>query len=216
MPSITKLKIQKNKKRVNVYLDGKFAFGLGLDEVVKKGLSVGQQLTDSQVEKLFFSSQLEKLYNKTLNFLSYRPRSEKEIKDYLRKNFTKLTTAVGQLGKKIQVRILAKLKKQKLIDDYKFASWWIEQRLTFKPRGKRLLKAELFKKGVDKEIINQTLATIDSQQLTILARKIVNKKKRLYQQLPKLELKQKLFSHLARRGFDFEIIKNVIDEILEK
>lgn len=85
MPIITKLKAQKNKNRVNLFLDNKFAFGLSLNEVVKLGLAVGQELSQKEIEKIAFSSQLEKLYNKTLNLLSYRPRSEKEIRNYLRK-----------------------------------------------------------------------------------------------------------------------------------
>lgn len=208
MPSITKLKIQRNKQRVNLYLDGKFAFGLSLDKVIKKGLAVGQNLTQQQIEKLFFSGQLEKLYHKTLNFLSYRPRSEKEVKDYLKKHLPQ------ELRKKVEDKILTKLKKQKLIDDYKFSLWWIEQRLTFRPKGKRLLKSELFKKGISREIIDETLSTIDEQKLKNLAKEMLKKKIKRSKNISKLELKKKLFSYLARRGFDFDVIKNVIDETL--
>lgn len=216
MPVITRLKSQKNKNRVNVFFDGKFVFGLSLNEVVKLGLSVGQELSETEVEKLLFSSQLEKLYNRTLNFLSYRPRSEKEIKDYLRKKLNKLQMNTSELSIKIQDEIIKKIKKQKLINDKQFAFWWIEQRLSFRPRGKYLLKAELRQKGIDEKIINKALLTIDDKQLTVLARKIIDKKMKLYKNLPKLKLKQKLFSHLARRGFDFNVIKKVIDEKVEK
>jgi len=216
LPIITRLKSQKNKNRVNLYLDNKFAFGLSLDEVVSKGLAVRQELSDKQVDKLFFSSNLELLYQKTINFLSYRFRSEKEIKDYLNKNLSKQDKVVDQLKEKLTEKIITKLKKQKLIDDQKFALWWIEQRLSFKPKGKWALKAELIKKGIDKEIIEQSLSTISSQQSSVAAQKIIDKKIRLYQKLPKQKLKQKLFAHLARRGFDYELIKKVIDESLER
>jgi len=226
LPQITSLKIQRNKKRVNLYLDHRFAFGLSLDGLVREGLFVGQKLTDQQVEKLFFSHQLEKLYSKTLNFLSYRPRSEKEIKDYLKKNLSTLPAPARrsfsesgiacQVERKIQSKILKKLKRLKLLNDFDFASWWVNQRLTFRPRGKRLIRAELFQKGISKNIIDKVLSTINNQQSTILAKKVINKKMKFYKKLPELKLRQKLFSHLARRGFDFSLAKDVIDEELEK
>ncbi|GAI78056.1 unnamed protein product, partial [marine sediment metagenome] len=113
-------------------------------------------------------------------------------------------------------QILKKLKKLKLFDDYKFALWWIDQRLSFSPKGKRLLRLELMQKGIEKEIIDRVLLTINNQQLAISAKEIIGKKMKLYQHLPPARLKQRLFSHLARRGFDFSIIKKVIDEKMEK
>ena len=216
MPSITKLKIQKNKKRVNLFFDNQFAFGLSLNQVVKNGLAVGQKLTNKQTEKLFFSSQLEKLYNKVLNYLSYRPRSKKEIRDYISKNCLKTPAIASDLRQKIQAKVFKKLEKQKLIDDEKFALWWLEQRLTYRPKGKRLLKAELYNKGVDKEIIDSLTALITPSKEKKAAQQIINKKLKLYKNLAKLKLKQKLFSHLARRGFDFQIAQNAIDEAVEK
>jgi len=217
LPTITKLKSQKNKSRVNLYLDGKFTFGLSLEEVVSQGLFVGQKLTEKELEKLFFSSQLEKLYHRTLNFLSYRPRSEKEITDYLKKNLkgnlSTLHAIAGKVERKIQSKILKKLKKLKLLDDFKFASWWIEQRLRFRPKGKKILKLELLQKGVDQKIIDSQISQINQINA---AKKIINKKLKLYKSLPKLKLKQKLFSHLARRGFEFPLIKKVVDEEMQK
>lgn len=216
MPIITKLKLQKNKKRVNLFLDNKFAFGLGLEKVTKLGLKKGQELKDKEVKDLFYSSQFEKIYFKTLNFLSYRPRSEKEILNYLRKNLFIKQAIANEIKRKLQTKILKKLKKQKLLNDYQFAEWWVGQRLAHRPRGKMFLKAELLQKGIEKEIIDRVLSTINNQQLEILAGKIIDKKMKFYKKLPELKLKQKLFSHLARRGFDFSIIKKLIDEKLKK
>ena len=85
MAKITRLKAQKNKKRVNVYLDGQFAFGLDADNLLKAGLKVGQELTEKQVENLVFKNESQKLLDKACRFLSYRPRSEKEVRDYLKR-----------------------------------------------------------------------------------------------------------------------------------
>lgn len=216
MPIITKLSSQKNQKRVNLFLDNKFAFGLTLNEVLKHNLAVGKNLTNLQVEQLFLSSQEEEIYQKTLNFLSFRPRSEKEIKDYLSKKLTKKKITDEQLIQSIKEKIISHLKDQKLVDDDAFTNWWLEQRLTFKPKGKIALRVELLKKGIDKEIIEQALLTIDNQQLVSLAKKLVEKKIRLYQCLPIFKLKQKLISFLLRRGFDFHLSKTIIDEMVKK
>lgn len=149
----------------------------------------------------------EKLYNKVLHFLSFRPRSEKEIKDYISKK-TK--------DEKHKNKIFIKLKTQGLVNDEEFADWWIDQRLSFKPRGKRLLKKELLEKGIDREIIDRKLLAICNKELTNLAKKLVEKKIKLYGKLPPLKLKKKLFSFLGRRGFDWQQIDLVIDEFLQK
>jgi len=214
LSSITKLKPQRNKNWLNVFLDGQFAFGLPLEEVVKRKLTAGQVLSQEEVKDLFFSSQLNKLFQKVLNFLSYRPRSKKEISSYLDKNLFKRKGLNRSLKKEIKGRILTKLEKKKLIDDYQFAQWWVNQRLSFRPRGKRMLQAELFKKGVDKEVVNQLLEKINESQLEELAKKIINKKIGGYKDLKGFKLRKKLNGCLVRRGFDYQLIRKVIDEVL--
>lgn len=210
MPQITKLKSQKNKKIVNVFLDGKFSLGLSLDEIVKKGLTVGQVLTNSQVEQLFFASLFEKVYFRVLNFLSFRPRSKKEVVDYLDKKLP------PDFSCKIKLKILKKLKEQKLLDERQFALWWLDQRLTFNPKGKKLLSLELRQKGIDQETINEVIAEIDEAQLEKQAKKILEKKIKLWQNLPPKEQKHKLMNQLLRRGFDWQLTKKVIDEFMQK
>lgn len=216
MPQVTSLKLQKNKKRVNVYLDERFAFGLDLETVTAFGLNQGQILTQHQVEKLFFDSFFGKLYNRTLNFLSYRPRSEKEVKDYLYKKLYKLKEIDQIFKEELKEKILEKLKKQKLLDDFEFTSWWVNQRLDFKFFGKQRLRAELMTKGIKKEIIESVLAKIDQEKLLNLAKKLLQKKKRLYRKLDPKKLKEKLIGHLKRRGFSWEIMKTAIDDCLSE
>lgn len=216
MPTITKLKLQQNRKRVNIYLNGRYAFSLSLEETTALGLSQNQHFTGKEIEKLIFQSQLEKFYSKILNFLSYRPRSEKEIIDYLKKKLSSFASLRSETKKKIQEKILKKLKKQRLIDDREFALWWREQRMRFRPRGKRLIQLELIKKGVSKEIISQTLALIGKKKLLKTAKNLVEKKVKLHRHLPKIKLRKKLFDYLARRGFEFDLCKKAIDELLEK
>ncbi len=150
---------------------------------------------------------LEKYYYRALNFLSYRPRSSQEIKNYLKKVCPE---------KYLIKHTYDRLQKEGSIDDYKFASWWVDQRLTFRLHGPQMIRYELIKKGVAKEIIDKALLVINSQKLAISIKSIIEKKVKLYSHLPPMKLKQKLYSYLARRGFDFSMIKNTIDEALKK
>lgn len=158
----------------------------------------------------------EKLYQKCLHFLSYRPRSEKEIRNFLKKKTSSLIKTKPILVKNLFDSIIFKLKNKNLINDRQFVSWWIEQRLTFRPKGKKLLRLELEQKGIDSEIINQAISLIDDSQLLILAKKLAIKKIKLELGISKQKQKGKLFSYLARRGFNFDLIKIVVDETLEK
>lgn len=205
MAEITKIKAQKNKKRVNIYLDGRFAFGLDADNFLKAGLKVGQELSEKQVEDLVFKNEFQKLLNKVYRILSLRPRSEKEIKDYLIKK---------KATEKISQKIIEKLKKLGQINDNAFTIWWIEQRSTFRPRGKFGLRMELRQKGVNKKIIDKAVEQLVDE--LPLARKVAQKKLKTYKSLAREDFYQKMSAFLARRGFSWSVIKQVVDEFLKK
>lgn len=205
MPTITSIKPQKNRKRFNIYLDGKFAFALSAEALVKADLKIDQEVTEKDVEILRYKDSRDKLYNKALKFLSYRPRSEKEMRDYLEKKGG---------DTKIVEEITGKLKKQNLVDDHAFTTWWIEQRSRFRPKGRYLLWLELLKKGIKKEIIEDSLFS-EKKELA-LAKKAARKKVKSYKNLEPLEFRRKMTAFLARRGFNWEVIKKVLEEILKK
>lgn len=205
MPCITKISSQKRRKKVNVFLNEKFAFSVDLETLVKYNLQVGQTLSQEEIEEIIKEGEFQKVYDRVLKFLSYRPRSEKEVGDYLFKK------GVGGETKKL---VIEKLKKQNLLDDQEFALWWIDQRITFKLSGERLLRSELIKKGIGKEIIDEVLAKKMSESLERkLALKAAQKKLATYQKLPPLEFRQKMSAFLARRGFSWEIIKEIINQL---
>ncbi|OGH37891.1 MAG: hypothetical protein A3B44_03820 [Candidatus Levybacteria bacterium RIFCSPLOWO2_01_FULL_38_21] len=145
--------------------------------------------------------EFEKFYNKTLRFLSYRPRSEKELRDKLKKKKTS-----GEIINKIILR----LKENNFINDEEFVKWWIEQRTTFKPRSFRLIKMELKQKGVSNDLIEKV---IDDLRLTIddlkSAKKLIQKRLSRYKNLPREKKFQKIARFLSSRGFDYDIIKEI-------
>ncbi|MBU0619259.1 RecX family transcriptional regulator [Patescibacteria group bacterium] len=202
MPQITKLKAQKNAKRANLYVDNQFIVGLSLDLVVKRGLAVGQSLSNKQLDKLLTRTLLEKLYNQALNFLSFRPRSPQEVKRFLIKK-----TQAGPEFKKVIDLVLTKLDQRGLVDQSAFAQWWLEQRLRFRPKGKLALKQELRQKGIEPQIIDQVLAEVDEVQTIrdFYVQKLAKKSSLISQ--PK-----KLIAYLQRRGFSWSAIKTCVDE----
>jgi len=200
MAKITSLKIQaRNKNRVNVYLDGKFAFGLVKIEAIR--LRLGQELSEADLAALKNADEAEMAYEKTLNFLSYRQRSEAEIKRYLKKKEVPEAQADG---------IVERLKRAGLLNDTSFAEMWVDNRTTFKPKAKRVLKAELRAKGVPAEQIEAAVAGVDeakaAEQLAA-----ARAPRLIRQKLNKLDFRKKLSEYLARRGFNYETISDAVE-----
>lgn len=157
---------------------------------------------------------IQKFYDRTLRFLSFRPRSEKEIIDFLKKPHGRKKERVDQ---QTIDKILGKLKDQRLINDEEFVKWWIEQRTGGRPRGIRLIKIELQQKGIDRELIEKILGDYDIKILSADgAKRLVEKQYPKYAKLPRQEKYQKLSQFLLRRGFDWDTIKKAIDEVMKK
>jgi regulatory protein len=151
----------------------------------------------------------DKLYQSSLHFLSYRPRSEHEIRDFIKRKLRNNDTDPTE-------KIISQLKEEKLVNDEEFVQWWIDQRLEFNPKGLRFLKQELFIKGIDREIIENGLSKINKSALESSAVKILEKKSGKYRVLPEKLFKEKLISLLLARGFDWNFSKNIVDEFSQK
>lgn len=201
MPRISAIKPQRSKKRVNIYLDGKFGFGLDLENYVKFGLKVEQDLSESEIAKIVKEAEFQKILNKLLKFATLRPRSKKEVEDWFRKR---------KVHESIRKSLFNKLKHLKLVDDEKFAEWWVEQRTSFRPRGKRLLESELLSKGIKREIIKDVLSKAAIDEVEI-ARKLLEGKRYRWEKLDEIKARRKMSAFLARKGFGWGIIKNVVD-----
>jgi regulatory protein len=200
MPTITSIKPQKNRKRVNVYLDGKFGFGIDLENFVKLGLKVEQELSDEEVAKIVKKAEFHKTLDKLLRFATLRPRSEKEVGDWLKRK---------KIHKSLYEDLFNRLNRLELVGDKKFAKWWVEQRQAFRPKSLRMMNQELRIKGVDKETIKEVLANMKIDEEKI-ARELLEKKAYKWKNLPKREAWQKMSAFLARKGFGWEVIKRVL------
>jgi regulatory protein len=197
MLTITRLEPQKkNPQRFNVYLDGEFAFGIS--RAAAPWLTEGNQLSQEKVDDLQKKDQFEVAYQRAINFLSYRIRSEKEIRQNLNKH---------QIPEEIIDGVLDRLRDASLVNDLEFATQWVENRVQFKPRGKRALSSELFQKGIPNQIIEDVIADLNEEELaTKLARKKITK----LTGLDEKAFQKKLSGFLTRAGFPYHISKELI------
>lgn len=205
MRQITRLVIQeRDKERVNVHLDGEFAFGLALNEAIH--LKVGQLLSDADIEALQAEDAYHKAYYRVLDLLSRRPYSTGEVQRYLHQK---------QVAPLHSERVIERLTEVGLLDDLAFARFWIENRETFQPRSAIAIRYELRQKGVDGVTIDQALDEGDFDEDETAYRAGVKVLSRLRKYEDKREFTQKLAGVLGRRGFQWEVIRRVAERLWE-
>ncbi len=202
MSKITGLTAGKSReKRVNVHLDGKFAFNLLAEVVIKEGLRVGQELSDGEVEALTGRDRYQRCLNAAIRYLGYRPRSESEIRQRLQKHgFDSACTE----------KAIYRLKEQGLVDDSAFARFWKDNRESFSPRSRRLTKLELQRKGLEIDVIEQIVSEVNDNESAYRAALV--KARRLYPSDYQV-FRRRLGEHLGRRGFSYDVINETVEKI---
>ena len=197
---ITAIKAGKNPRvqRSNVFLEGKFAFSLDNEVIVKELLKVGRELSADYIRELTQADNFRRCLNAAFHFLSFRPRSEAETRIRLkRRGFED-----GDIEKTI-----SELKRLELINDSTFAEFWKENRDSFRPRSQRAVKQELRQKGVGRDIIEEVVSNIDDAENAY--RVALTKAGSL--PLTDYQLfRQRLGGYLQRRGFNYGVINNAI------
>lgn len=217
MSKITLVEPQKkNPRRFNIFLDGQFAFGADEDLVVDYRLLPGKELTTSDVERLLFEAEVGKLAERMYGLLNIRLRSEKEIRDYLKRlSFIRKIKDKEEISEQAIELLINKLKQKGLINDKEFAKAWWESRS--KKKGARVIIQELYQKGIDKEIIEEVASAEDlvsSEEQT--AKKLLGKKIKSWENLPTLEFRKKAYEFLLRRGFSYSLVKGVVEGFVKK
>ncbi len=205
MRKITAIRIRRGRgKRVNVLLDGKLAFSLEADVAVKEGLQVGQELSAGQIEALAGSDHFHRCLNAAIHYLSYRPRSESEIRTRLQQR--------GFDGDSVEA-VIARLKEQRLVDDMAFAQFWKDNRESFSPRSQWLTKLELRRKGVAAYIIDQVVDTVDDN---VSAYRAARSKARSLSMSDYQSFRLRLSGYLKRRGFGYEVINHTVEQLWQE
>ena len=205
MGKITALQVGKRReKRVKVFLDGKFAFSLEAEVVVKEGLQLGQELAAREVEVLTRSDLFHRCLNAATHYLSYRLRSESELRERLHRR--------GFDGDSVET-VLAKLKEQGLVDDTEFARFWKDNREWFSPRSQWLTKLELKRKGVADDIIDQVTEAIDDDNS---AYQVALSKARNLPLSDRQVFRRRLGDYLKRRGFGYGVINHTVERVWQE
>lgn len=149
----------------------------------------------------------QKLLDYAYFFLKFRPRSKKEIENYLIKKIQKRHWSRADVQK-----VIERLEELGLINDRNFVKWFVEQRLLLKPKSEFALKQELYKHGIDKNAIEEYFSS-HSLNEEELAEKILRQRWHRYKNLNKRKRFERATAFLMRRGFGFEITKETIEKL---
>lgn len=205
MGKVTALRVGKSRGgRIKVFLDNKLAFSLEAEVVLKERLQPGQELAASEIEALVRSDHCHRCLNAATHYLSYRPRSEFELRERLHRR--------GFDDDSVEA-VLTKLKEQGLVDDIEFAQFWKDNRESFSPRSQRLTKLELRRKGVADDIIGQVTAAIDDDHS---AYRVALSKARNVPLPDHQVFRRRLGDYLKRRGFDYGVINRTVERVWQE
>lgn len=177
---------------------------MSLKVAAEVGLSLGQTFSEEGLQELEFKELSHRALERALRLLSYRPRSEGEIKERLKRE---------GFDEEVIGHVAERLRKMSLLDDLAFAQSWKESREAFRPRSKRLLERELRRKGVAPEVVARVVADVDDEGE---AYRVALKRSRQLAGREFPEFRRKLTTYLSRRGFDWEVIKAVTERLWQE
>jgi len=202
---ITDLRTGKGRdKRLNIFLDGRFAFSLGAEVAERENLQVGQELSSNQIESLTGSDEVQRCLEAAYRYLGYRPRSESEIRERMQRR--------GFAAETIDA-VVIRLGEQALLDDEAFARFWKENRDSFRPRSRWLTGLELRRMGVGNSVIDQVVAGIDDEENAYRA---ALQKTRHGTPADYQSFRRRLGGYLRRRGFNYEVISHTLERIWQE
>lgn len=196
---VTSIKQQVHRPdRYSVYINGKFSFALSETELLKQGLSNGQEINANELKKLKDDSVKDKARYQVLGLVSRRQRSEWELRDYLKRK---------EYSPEITEHTIEWLKEYGYCNDYRFADAWVRNRRLLKATSERKLRQELQQKRVSGEVIDDALNDDETDERQVL-RDLIERKRRQ----TKYQDKLKLMQYLSRQGFNYDDIKSAMQD----
>lgn len=205
----------RDPNRVNIFLDGNFAFSLDINQVVEAGMKVGLKVTTDRLEELRRMSEFGKLYQRTLEWVLTRPHSVRETRDYLRRRQIKRRQlnrqrareekkTLAEIEDDVMQLVITRLIEKKYLNDQKFAEFYVENRYVRKGISQKRLRMELQKKGVSSELISAAMAKIQRDEGEEIL-KVIAKKRKKYNDF-------QLVGYLTRQGFNFQQAKDAVEK----
>ena len=200
MSQVTKIEKQKNKNRVNIFIDGDFFCGLLTETAVMFGLKVGTEISEQALLKIVRESEVKSAFAKASDIISRRMHSAYEL--------SKKLTNKG-FEEQVVKEAIEKLKNYGYVDDLVFANEFVRQN---KKYPSKMLEKKLFERGIDKAIVHEVLNDIDESAEMELCKKCAEKYLKTHD-ISKPGFKQKLYSSLIGKGFSFEMAKMIIEKM---
>jgi regulatory protein len=205
MAVITKIEAQKkNTDRVNIYINDEFFMSVFTELVYTFNLKKGMEIDKDSLKSLLDDDMYIKAKNKALNILSKADQSEKKIREKLSSDFED----------SIIDKVLNFLKNNKFIDDNLLAQKIVNTNVNLNKCGKNKIKQNLYNKGIDLESISEAISNIDSDTEFENAMYLAKKRYDRIKNDDKRKIYQKLSQHLAYKGFSYDIIKSVLNKLL--
>lgn len=203
---ITAIAVQAHDtQRVNIFVDGEFAIGIGMATLAAEKLFVGHELDEAGWQRLEASAHVEKAISAAMRLIDARPRAAAELRQRLRrKEFSSeaIDAAIARLG------------DLGLVDDMAFSRLVVENRQTFRPRGKLAIRDELRRKGVERSVIDSVFEEraeapeVEAERAMEVARGAL----RRYADAPdRVTFQRRLGGFLQRRGFTLDTIRPILD-----
>jgi regulatory protein len=198
VPEITAITPQiKDKKRCNIFIDGRFYCGLLLETAIKNQLKAGRKIDVNELSRLQLESEKNVALDKALTFISLTRKTEKQVRDFL--------AGKGYLADVIEY-VVEKMSGYKFLDDGDYAKAYVEQTATKK--GSRLIKLELKAKGVDEQEIEDAFDGVKEDTQIETAKRILQKYMR--GKCADRETLAKSFRYLLGKGFEYDVAKSAI------
>lgn len=195
----------RHDSRCMIYLDGEPFQEVQQSLITKFGLRTGLEMEEEDLRELIRQDELPRAKRYAFDLLVRQAYSRKGMEQKLRKR--------GFSDKTVEETIQS-LQRLDYIKDEAYAEDWVFQRSRSRPRGKRLLRQELGRKGIDRTTIDRVLEEIDDEQEFELAMRAAKKQMRHYERLETTVARRRLYGFLGRRGFDANICRQVVEEIL--
>ncbi|WP_456272054.1 recombination regulator RecX [Bacillus sp. AK031] len=204
MGVITKITKQvKNDERYNIFIDGDYSFSVDEEILARFQLGKGKEIDEIAIAEIGYEDDVRKAFNLAIHYLSFRMRTEKEVTDYLKKK---------ELGDAVAGEAIHKLKKYKYLNDKEFAEAYVNTQINTSDKGPAAVERELVAKGVDRNFIEEALASFHKDIQLEKAIVLTNKLFKKYKKDSLTTAKQKIEQNLVRKGYYFSIINLAWEE----
>ncbi|SDN71642.1 recombination regulator RecX [Alkalicoccus daliensis] len=208
MPKIDKIQAaKKTKARYHIHLEeegrAEYSFSVSEDILIQEDLFKGKELTKEDIDRLRHSDELDKAYQRALNYLSYRMRSEKEVAVYLKEQ---------EVPEEEISHMIEKLRRLDFINDQRFADAFVRTKRDQSKKGPNIIRQELKQKGVEENIMNKSLDQYTPEEQLDLAIELAEKKQRSYKKESTRQKEQKLVQFLVQKGFSHSVAAEALKE----